>query len=118
MASFPTLQSGKVTMLPAVREKRHGTEVVRFVNDTEQRWKRHVALSSFELRFRDIDGYDLGNILDFYRSMKGRFDSTWDLTLAAVTYQYMVFDQDELAWTEAKPDRFSLTVRCKQVRQN
>lgn len=118
MASFPALRSGQVTMYGATRERVYSTKVVRFVNDTEQRWAETAGLARFILTFTHIDGWDLANVLEFFRSNKGRFDSTWDITLAGVTYSYMAFDQDEFVWSETKPNRFSATLRLVQVRAN
>jgi hypothetical protein len=116
MPSFPALRSGAVTMYGLQRETRFGTGVVQFCDDSEQRWKAHGALAAFTLEFRNIGGYDLANILEFFRSMKGAFDSTWDLTIDATTNSNLCFDQDEITWTETKPDRFSLSLRVRQVR--
>lgn len=118
MASFPALTSGKVTMYPAVREKVYGTQVARFVNDQEQRWTSNVALSGLTLQFTNISGYDLGAIREFWRSMRGRFDSTWDITFNGTTYSFMAFDSDKFSVVETKPERYSLSLKCKQVRQN
>ncbi len=116
MASFPALRSGAVTMYGGQRETRFGTGVAQFCDDSEQRWKAHGPLAAFTLEFRHIDGYDLANVQEFFRSMKGAFDSTWDLTLGATLYANLCFDQDDFAWTETKPNRFSVSLRVRQAR--
>ena len=116
MPSFPTLRSGVVTMYGAERTVRQGTGVVQFLDDSEQRWRQHGALAGFTLEFRHIDGYDLANVLEFFRSMKGRFDSTWDLTLGGTLHPYLAFEDDEISWQESKPNRFSLQLRVRQAR--
>lgn len=98
------------------RDIRFGTGVVQFCDDAEQRWKAQGALAAFTLEFRNIDGYDLANLLEFFRSMKGAFDSTWELTLGENSYANLCFDQDECTWTETKPNRFSLSLRVRQTR--
>lgn len=116
MASFPALRSGAVTMYGCQRDLRFGTGMVQFCDDSEQRWKTHGRLVGFTLEFRNIDGYDFANIQEFFRSMKGAFDSTWDLTLDGTLHADLCFDTDEIAWTETKPNRFSLSLRVRQVR--
>lgn len=116
MASFPALQSGQVTMTPMVRERRYRTEVVEFCDGSTQRWAGQDGLHAFQLACQNLDGYDLANIVEFFRSMKGKFD-TWDLTIEGVTHPNLAFDQDELPATEGKPNRQSLALRVIQVRK-
>lgn len=116
MAAFPNLQSGSVTKYGAARDRVHRTAVVQFCNDTEQRWKQKKPEGAFSLQLTRINGYDLSNVLAFFRSMKGRFDSTWDLTLAGATYNNCCFSQDSISWTEAAPNLYTLSLRCRQVR--
>jgi len=47
--------------------------------------------------------------------VKGRFDSTWSLTISGTTYNNMILDSDDLAVTEQKPNLFTLQVKCRQV---
>ncbi len=104
-------------MTPMVRERRYRTEVVEFLDGSSQRWAGQDGLAAFQLTFANLEGYDVANVLEFFRSMKGRFDATWDLTLAGTTYPNLAFDQDELGATETLPNRFSFTLRVMQVRK-
>ena len=117
MASFPALRSGQVTMTPMVRERRYRTEVVEFLDGSAQRWAGQEGLAGFQLQFSNLEGYDAANVIEFFRAMKGKFDGTWDLTLAGTLYSNLAFDQDELAATETLPDRFSFTLRVVQIRK-
>lgn len=113
---FPALHSGTVGMYPAVLGVRYNTEVVTFVNGSEQRWASAPGLGDFELTFTDINGYDLGILLDFFNSVKGQFDSTWVLTMNGVTYNNCVFIQDDFTPAETgKLDHFTITLKCRQV---
>lgn len=119
MASFPSLKSGAVTMTPVTRTRRFATDVIQFADDSEQRWASLPTVggvADFVLSFSSIDGYDLDNIREFWRSMKGRYDSTWDITVAGVLYERMAFDSDEFEATETIPNRFNLTLKCIQTR--
>ena len=112
---FPTLTSGVVTMTPATIGTGFGTRVMRFCNDTEQRWATRGQHGVFVLALTNISGYDLSNVLDFFRSVKGRFDATWTLTINSTTYSNMALDADDFVVLEQKPNFFTLQVKCRQV---
>jgi hypothetical protein len=116
MADFPALRSGVVGMYPATLGKIYKTEVVQFVNDSEQRWATWPGFGDFELVFTDINGYDLSLLLDFFRSMKGQFDDSWRLIINGQTYTNCCFLQDDFTYTESKPERYSITLKCRQTR--
>lgn len=116
MPSFPTLRRGGVTHYGATTENRLVTRVVPFEDDSEQRWKVVPKSFACNLVFNNLDGYDLANVLEFRRSMKGRFDATWDITIGGVTYSNMAFEEDDFAPQETRPNQFSLTLKCIQTR--
>lgn len=116
MAAFPALRSGVVGMYPATLGAAFKTEVVRFVNDSEQRWATWPGLGDFELVFTDVNGYDLSTLLDFFRSVKGQFDATWTLTMNGQTWNNCCFLQDDFTFNEVKPERYSVTLKCRQVK--
>lgn len=118
MASFPALKSGSAAMYPLTRSIECSTQVVQFCDDSEQRWKSRAKVSGFVLEYTDISGYDLGILRDFFRTVKGRGDTTWDVTIGGVLYQYMMFDSDEFTFTETRPNRFTVRLSCKQWRKN
>ena len=76
MNQFPTLTSGVVTMTPAALGTGFATRVMRFCNDAEQRWSARGQYGIFVLALTNISGFDLSNVRDFFRAVKGRFDST------------------------------------------
>lgn len=115
MAVFPALRSGVVGMYPATLGTAFNTEVVQFCNDTEQRWAAWPGVGDFELVFTDINGYDVSTLLDFFRSAKGQLDATWTLTMNGRTWNNCVFLQDDFSWSESKPERYTITLKCKQV---
>ena len=52
----------------------------------------------------------------FFESVKGGFDSTWDINIGGTTYDHMVFETDVLADREADAELHTLTLPCRQVR--
>lgn len=126
MSAFPAISSGAIAMYPLRLTDSRGTTICQFVNGGEQRWRSRAALASFTLSFTNIDGYDLGIVLDFWRQQKGRFvdaalTNTFSLTLpingSPQTWDYLVIDQDEFNPVESDPNRFSFTIKLKQVRR-
>ena len=68
-------------MTPATLGTGFATRVMRFCNDAEQRWSARSQYGVFVLTLTNISGFDLSNARDFFRAVKGRFDSTWSLSL-------------------------------------
>lgn len=116
MAAFPSIRSGSVALYPLVRAREHLTRVVQFSDDSEQRWRVRPAIARFSLEFSDVNGYELSEILEFWRSMKGRFDATWEITIGGQTYQNMTFDSDECSFVENRPNRYTVRLSCIQTR--
>jgi hypothetical protein len=115
MSQFPTLTTGVVTMTPATLGTGFATRIMRFCNDAEQRWASRGQFGVFVLTLTNISGFDLSNIRDFFRAVKGRFDPTWSLTINGTTYNNMALDSDDLVLTEQRPNLFNLQVKCRQV---
>lgn len=112
---FPTLRSGAVCMYPSTVGTEYRTEIVEFVNDSEQRWPVRAGLGNFELSVTDVNGYDLSNIMDFFATAQGQKATNWTLTVNSITYNNCCFVQDDFIFTESKPNVYSLTLKCKQV---
>jgi hypothetical protein len=118
MANFPNLKSGQVAMYGTGQTLAYNTGVVQFVNDSEQRWRGMPKLFRGTLSYTDLNGYDLGLLQEFFRSCKGRFDATWSLAIEGQTYNYLAFDQDDFTYTENLPNRYSCSLKVRQVRPN
>jgi hypothetical protein len=118
MASFPTLRSGKVSMYGTEQTYKIKTEVVKFMNGAEQRWKVAPRLFEGTLAFVRINGYDRGLVQAFVNSMKGQKDFTWDLTIDGSLWSYMTFLEDEIQWSSRSYDRYDGRIACRQTRIN
>lgn len=115
MASFPNLQSGNPVLHPAGRGTVYNTRVVQFENGSEQRWQGAPTRKRWTLTYQGIDGYDVSLIRAFFRSVKGRFDSTWDITVDAVLYENMVFEEDGLRVSETEDGKHDVSISAVQV---
>jgi hypothetical protein len=116
MAAFPSVRSGSVALYPVTRAREYLTRVVQFSDDSEQRWRVRHPLARFMLEFNDVNGNELSEILEFWRSMKGRFDATWEIAIGGQTYQNMAFDSDDFSFVENRPNRYTVRLSCIQTR--
>lgn len=116
--TFPTLKSGNTVFYPVVDNQSFGTDLIRFLDDTEQRWRHRNMLRRFKLTCTDINAYDSALILNFYRSQFGSFDSTWSLPFNGATVANLAFVQDGFQITENKRNRHTLSFDIIQVKSD
>lgn len=118
MATFPIMRSGKIAMNGTAQARGFSVNIVQFENGSEQRFKTRRQFFECDIVFRNINGYDHGQVMDFFNSAKGRKDDTWSITIEGVTWDYMTFLQDEIEWTDNGHEGFSGSIKCQQVRKN
>ena len=104
------------------------TGVVRFVNDSEQRWAERAPLARGTLVFTDISSYDLSTLQSFWQSYKGAYvdaalTNVFELAFTdasgnAYDFKNCIFEQNDFKATEMRPGRFSLSLKVRQVRKN
>jgi hypothetical protein len=102
-------------MTPLTRAVEFRTQVYRFRNDSEQRVAERGERARFVLTFTNLDGYDVSNLREFWRSMKGAFDATWDVEIDAVLYERCAFEDDAFTATESKAERYSVALKVVQL---
>jgi hypothetical protein len=131
---FPTMSSGSmrvvgsllseaVAMYPVKTSQSYIVRKISFLDDSEQRWVVRKKLFSCTLEYKNLNGYDLSLLRDFFTSQKGMYvseslTSTFSITLSGMTYSYCVFDQDYFESDVAEGELYSTTLQIKQVRQN
>ncbi len=99
MSAFPKLKTGAVAQYPASRALTYATEVLRFIDGSEQRFRMNGApVRRWVVRLDLLDDTELAQVEALFRSMQGRFGSfsfqdPWDNTVHADCS----FDSDELA---------------------
>lgn len=113
--SFPTLKSGNTIFYPLQDTHSFGTDVIQFLDDSEQRWRNRLMLRQFRLTFANINAYDQSLILSFFRSQFGSFD-TWSITIGAATHNNLFFASDDYSITEDKPNRYTLSFDVGQTK--
>ncbi len=99
MGEFPRLKTGAVMQYPASRSVEYATQVCRFVDGSEQRYReRGAALRRWVIRLDRLDEGELQSLQVFFASVEGRagsfsFTDPWD----DVTYGDCSLESDEMA---------------------
>ena len=87
MSTFPALKTGAVTQLPAHRTLQFATDVLQFLDGTEQRFSNYAtSCHRWSVSFDVLDEAELQNIRSFVQQMNcavGVFSFTdpWDGTV-------------------------------------
>ena len=114
MSDFPTLKTGATLQYPAQRATQFSTDVVRFVDGSEQRFRGYrSALRKWIIRLDLLDETELHVLREFFRTQGGaaesfRFTDPWDGTV----YANCSLEGDEMAenLVEADKGNASLTI--------
>jgi phage-related protein len=89
MSNFPTLKTGAVLQYPAQKEVRYATDIVRFIDGTEQRFREYqTSLHRWMIRLELLDQGELQVLREFFRAQAGgaesfAFTDPWDGTAYA-----------------------------------
>jgi hypothetical protein len=76
MSSFPKLKTGAVAQYPATRTVSYATEVFRFLDGAEQRYRgRGAEMRRWVIRLDLLDETELAALEEFFESMQGAFGS-------------------------------------------
>ena len=113
--TFPNLASGQVAMYPVEMERLASTGILRFADDTEQRWATNRMLHAFTLQYERIAAADLATLKGFFDTQKGGFDKTWVFPFNGTNYSAMRFEQDDFTIIEASPNRYNVGLKIRQV---
>lgn len=115
MGSFPALKTGAVLQYPAQKQIRFSTQVVRFIDGSEQRFQLYqTALHRWMIRLDLLDQVELHQFQEFFRTQSGAaqsfaFTDPWDGT----NYPNCNIEEDIMSETLAGElnGQTSLTVR-------
>lgn len=73
MGEFPLLKSGVVAQYPLARSVECATEVLRFVDGSEQRFRKHGApVRTWVIRLDLLEEEEMAAIEEFFQSEQGR----------------------------------------------
>ena len=118
MANFPALKTGVVAQYPSDRALRFSTQVLRFLDGSEQRFAGNGSpLRRWAIRLDLLDESELASLRQFFEGQEGRagtfsFTDPWDGTV----YASCSFDSDELALEYQEQARGKTTAVIKENR--
>jgi hypothetical protein len=98
MSDFPTLKTGAVLQYPAQKATRFSTQVLRFIDGSEQRFRNYqTPLRQWVIQLDLLDQTELQALRDFFWDQAGAaqsfsFSDPWDGT----TYQNCNLENDEM----------------------
>ena len=76
MNAFPKLKTGAVAQYPAGRALVHATEVLRFLDGTEQRYRTRAAAGRrWTIHLKLLDETEVARLQEFFITEQGRFGS-------------------------------------------
>lgn len=115
MSTFPRLKTGAVTQYPAGRSRAYATEVFRFLDGSEQRFRNRAgAAKRWAIRLDLLDDSEMAGITAMFESQMGRFgafsfEDPWDGTV----HPDCSFEDDmfELELSEEGRGRVQLAIR-------
>ena len=98
MAEFPKLKTGVTAQYPSDREFRFSSEIRRFVDGGEQRYRDFRGhRKRWVIRFSQLDEAERSMLTEFYRGQRGRlgtfdFEDPW----SGIVVTGCRFEQDSL----------------------
>jgi len=84
MAQFPTLKTGAILQYPAQKATKYSTQVLRFLDGSEQRFRNYASpLRKWTIRLDLLDEAELHALREFFRTAEGAagsftFTDPWD----------------------------------------
>ncbi|MGA2185064.1 MAG: DUF2460 domain-containing protein [Bryobacteraceae bacterium] len=118
MATFPILKTGVVAQYPLVSQTQFATDVVRFIDGTEQRFRRYpAALHRWTVRLNLLDETELSATLLFFRMQRG-MGGTFSFTdpVDGTVYPGCCFISDSIQTLQDATGRCTTVVAIQQNR--
>lgn len=118
MPDFPLLRTSAVTQYPAQRQLSFATQVLRFLDGSEQRLRQWPgSLRRWTIRLDLLSEDEMSRIREFFRDRAGqaqsfRFLDPWD----GVEYPVCTLDDDDLEVVLREEGRGALTVVVRESR--
>lgn len=118
MSDFPILKTGAVIQYPADKGIAFSTQVIRFVDGSEQRFRNfNNPLHRWIVRLDSLDETELALMRNFFRTQRGAagtfsFTDPWDGT----AYDSCSLENDEMAEELLDEGRSRTTLVIKESR--
>lgn len=112
MSTFPRLKTQAIAQYPAGRSVSYGTDVLRFLDGSEQKYRQRGApVRRWVIELELLDDTELADIAEFFQSQQGRFgtfsfEDPWDGTM----YPNCSFASDELLMQLAAEGRGAVSL--------
>src|SRR3981081_1978974 len=99
MSDFPVLKTGAVMQYPAQNSSAFSTQVVRFVDGAEQRFRDFAGpVHRWLIKLNALDETEISRISELFRDEAGASGSfTFTDPWSGTTFADCSFEQDELA---------------------
>ena len=76
MATFPILKSGAVTQYPLQAMTGQASEVIRFLDGTDQRYMTHAQpLRAWQIHLESLDENEVSSLEAFFRAQLGAYST-------------------------------------------
>lgn len=118
MNNFPVLKTGAVAQYPAQKMVDRSTQVVRFVDGSEQRWRESGGeLHSWAIRLDLLDDTEMAALRELVQGQAGRF-GTFSFTdpWTGTVYPNCSLDSDEAVFTFDGEARGKIAVTVRENR--
>ncbi len=119
MAQFPKLKTQAIAQYPAATQLAFRTDVVRFVDGSDQRFRRWGGpVRSWTIVLDQLDEGEVHALRRFFEAHAGRagtfsFMDPWTET----EYERCAFDTDELPLRFSEIQSSSATIRIREVKE-
>lgn len=118
MAQFPKLKTGAIAQYPVTREQRYSTDVRKFLDCSEQRYRDYgSAKKRWVIALEQLDETEAARLARFFEEQQGRlgtfdFEDPWTGTIVTPCR----FGEDRFPTLEHCETRCSVNVTVEEVR--
>ena len=118
--TFPNISFNRVACYPLQGSTKWTTQVLRYLNDEEQRFVKYLPRQEFQLTYSGVDQGSFITLRTFWESMHGADISTFSLDLGIdagtgvhMLYPSLLFVDDEFTAVQSKPNRWDIKLRVR-----
>lgn len=116
--TYPNLGVGTISMYPVTKDFIIPAKVVRFLDDTEQRWVSGPIRNSWVIQNGHINWSDVMTLQTFFNTQKGAFDTSWTFPFEGTNYTNCTFEDDGFTYTEIGYNKYQVNLKFRQTQQS